>query len=212
MFVDEVTMELYAGSGGDGCTSFRREKFIPLGGPNGGNGGKGADIIFKADEGLRTLIDLRYQKKIKGKNGNNGEGKAMNGANSMDVKPLNHFRFWCQKVLPLVYDDSLSYYEVLCKVVNYINNLIDTNNQIIEYVDELKAELKVVQDWIDNFDTSYAESIIREYLATMIFVEISDAGYFVYYIPESWDDITFNTTGLDITIPDTDYGRLVLSY
>lgn len=136
----------------------------------------------------------------------------MNGANSMDVKPLNHFRFWCQKVLPLVYDDSLSYYEVLCKVVNYINNLIDTNNQIIEYVDELKAELKVVQDWIDNFDTSYAESIIREYLATMIFVEISDAGYIVYYIPERWDDITFNTTGLDITIPDTDYGRLVLSY
>ena len=136
----------------------------------------------------------------------------MNGTNSMDVKPLNHFRFWCQKVLPLVYDDSLSYYEVLCKVVNYINNLIDTNNQIIEYVDELKAELKVVQDWIDNVDTSYAESIIREYLATMIFVEISDAGYFVYYIPERWDDITFNTTGLDITIPDTDYGRLVLSY
>lgn len=136
----------------------------------------------------------------------------MNGANSMNVKPLNHFRFWCQKVLPLVYDDSLSYYEVLCKVVNYINNLIGTSNQIIEYVDELKAELKVVQDWIDNFDTSYAESIIREYLATMIFVEISDAGYFVYYIPESWDDITFNTTGLDITIPDTDYGRLVLSY
>ena len=136
----------------------------------------------------------------------------MNGANSMGVKPLNHFRFWCQKVLPLVYDDSLSYYEVLCKVVNYINNLIDTNNQIIEYVDELKAELQQVQEWIDNFDTSYAESIIREYLATMIFVEISDAGYFVYYIPESWDDITFNTTGLDITIPDTDYGRLVLSY
>ena len=136
----------------------------------------------------------------------------MNGANSMDIKPLHHFRFWCQKVLPLVYDDSLSYYELLCKVVNYINNLIATNNQIIEYVDELKAELKVVQDWIDNFDTSYAESIIREYLATMIFVEISDAGYFVYYIPESWDDITFNTTGLDITIPDTDYGRLVLSY
>lgn len=136
----------------------------------------------------------------------------MNGANSMDIKPLHHFRFWCQKVLPLVYDDSLSYYEVLCKVVNYINNLIATNNQIIEYVDELKAELQQVQEWIDNFDTSYAESIIREYLATMIFVRISDAGYFVYYIPESWDDITFNTTGLDITIPDTDYGRLVLSY
>ena len=144
----------------------------------------------------------------------------MNGANSMDVKPLNHFRFWCQKVLPLVYDDSLSYYEVLCKVVNYINNLIDTNNQIIEYVDELKAELKVVQDWIDNFDTSFAESIIREYLATMIFVEISDAGYFIYYIPENWNDVSFNTTGLDISneelsdnghVANYEYGRLVLS-
>lgn len=144
----------------------------------------------------------------------------MNGANSMDVKPLHHFRFWCQKVLPLVYDDSLSYYEVLCKVVNYINNLIDTNNQIIEYVDELKAELQQVQEWIDNFDTSFAESIIREYLATMIFVEISDAGYFIYYIPESWNDVSFNTTGLDISneelsdnghVANYEYGRLVLS-
>lgn len=136
----------------------------------------------------------------------------MNGANSMNIKPLHHFRFWCQKVLPLVYDDSLSYYEVLCKVVHYINNLIDTSNEIIQYVDELKDELKLVQDWIDNFDTSYAEQIIREYLVTMIFVEISDAGYFMYYIPENWDDITFNTTGLDISLSDYDYGRLVLSY
>ena len=144
----------------------------------------------------------------------------MNGTNSMDVKPLHHFRFWCQKVLPLVYDDSLSYYEVLCKVVNYINNLIGTNNEIIKYVDELKAELKVVQDWIDNFDTSFAESIIREYLATMIFVEISDAGYFIYYIPESWNDVSFNTTGLDISneelsdnghVANYEYGRLVIS-
>ena len=144
----------------------------------------------------------------------------MNGTNSMGVKPLHHFRFWCQKVLPLVYDDSLSYYEVLCKVVNYINNLIGTNNEIIKYVDELKAELKVVQDWIDNFDTSFAESIIREYLATMIFVEISDAGYFIYYIPENWNDVSFNTTGLDISneelsdnghVANYEYGRLVLS-
>ena len=144
----------------------------------------------------------------------------MNDTNSMDVKPLHHFRFWCQKVLPLVYDDSLSYYEVLCKVVNYINNLIGTNNEIIKYVDELKAELKVVQDWIDNFDTSFAESIIREYLATMIFVEISDTGYIIYYVPESWNDITFNTTGLDIQneqladnghVANYEYGRLVLS-
>ena len=136
----------------------------------------------------------------------------MNETNSMDVKPLHHFRFWCQKVLPLVYDDSLSYYEVLCKVVNYINNLIGTNNEIIEYVDELKAELQQVQEWIDNFDTSYAESIIREYLATMIFVEISDSGYFIYFIPDSWKDITFNTTGWDIGYLEHDFGHLVLSY
>ena len=125
---------------------------------------------------------------------------------------LPYFRFWCYKVIPLVYDNSLSYYEVLCKVVKYINELIESDKEIVEEVDKLKEELQVVQDWIDNFDTSFAESIIREYLATMIFVEISDAGYFIYYIPESWDDITFNTTGLDISIPDYEYGRLVLSY
>ena len=128
------------------------------------------------------------------------------------IRPLKHFRFWCQKVIPLVYDDSLSYYEVLCKVVHYINKIIDTSNEIIENVDQLKEELKVVQDWINNFDTSYLEEIVREYIATMIFVEISDSGYFIYYIPESWDDITFNTTGLDIDYLDHDFGHLVLSY
>ena len=128
------------------------------------------------------------------------------------IRPLKHFHFWCQKVLPLVYDDSLSYYEVLCKVVAYINKLIDTSNDIIENVEELSEDLKVVQEWINNFDSEFAREIIEKHLATMIFVEISDAGYFVYYIPDSWDDITFNTTGLDVTIDNYDYGRLVLSY
>lgn len=85
MFVDEVTMTIEAGTGGNGCMAYRREACVPMGGPFGGNGGKGSDIIFKADSGLKTLIDLKYQKKIKGKNGNNGEGKAMNGAGSDDV-------------------------------------------------------------------------------------------------------------------------------
>ena len=84
MFVDEVTMEVEAGRGGDGCMAFLREKFVPMGGPNGGNGGKGADIIFKADEGLKTLLDLRYQKKIKGEPGENGEGKNKNGSYATD--------------------------------------------------------------------------------------------------------------------------------
>lgn len=85
MFVDEVSVKLIAGKGGDGCTAFRREKYIAMGGPNGGNGGKGADIIFVADESLRTLIDLKMQKIIKGSKGNNGKGSDRNGANAENV-------------------------------------------------------------------------------------------------------------------------------
>lgn len=125
---------------------------------------------------------------------------------------LKHFKFWCQKILPLVYDDSLSYYEVLCKVVDYINKLIDDENSAIGQIAELKKELEVIQKWIADFNTSFVEEIIKKYLATMIFIEISDSGYIVYYIPECWEDIQFETTGLDVEIPNTDYGRLVLSY
>ena len=125
------------------------------------------------------------------------------------VAPL---RFWCQKVLPLVYDDSLSYYELLCKVVDYINNLIETDNDIISDMDSMKSDLAVVKDFVDNFDTSYAEQVLRETIATMIFVEITDAGYIVYNIPDSWSDIQFNTTGLDIELElQQNYGHLVLS-
>ncbi len=131
----------------------------------------------------------------------------------VNYNELKHFKFWCQKVLPLVYDDSLSYYEVLCKVVDYINKMIDDEKTIIAQIDELRKELEIVQKWIDDFDTSFAEEIIKKYLATMIFVEISDSGYIVYYIPERWSDITFNTTGLDIELPmQPNYGHLVLSY
>ena len=125
---------------------------------------------------------------------------------------LPHFRFWCQKVLPLVYDNSLSYYEVLCKVVDYINKLIEQDKIFGAEIEGLKQDLATVKTWIDNFNTGYAEQIIRKYIATMIFVEINDDGYIVYYIPQNWRDITFNTTGLDIDIPDREYGRLVLSY
>lgn len=125
---------------------------------------------------------------------------------------LKHFHFWCQKVLPLVYDDSLSYYEVLCKVVKYINALIDQDKIFADEIADLRKDLDQVQYWIDHFDTTFAEKIIREHLATMIFVEISDAGYIVYYIPDSWDEIQFNTTDLDIFITGYDYGHLVLSY
>ncbi len=85
MFVDEVSIKLIAGSGGDGCTAFRREKYVEFGGPFGGNGGRGSDIIFKVDEGLRTLVDLRYNKIIKGQRGENGMGKNKNGKGAKDI-------------------------------------------------------------------------------------------------------------------------------
>ncbi len=85
MFIDEVLLKVEAGKGGDGCSSFRHEKFIEMGGPDGGNGGKGGDIIFVADEGLKTLIDLRYMKHVKGNKGENGKGANKTGAMGEDV-------------------------------------------------------------------------------------------------------------------------------
>ena len=75
MFTDEVIVELYAGDGGNGCMAFRREKFVPMGGPFGGNGGRGSNIIFKVDEGLNTLVDLRYNRIIRGKKEQMVKGK-----------------------------------------------------------------------------------------------------------------------------------------
>ena len=85
MFVDEVNIQVTAGCGGDGCMAFRREKYIPMGGPYGGNGGRGGDVIFVADSGLKTLIDLKYQRHIKGNSGENGEGKNKNGKSATDT-------------------------------------------------------------------------------------------------------------------------------
>ncbi|MGM9834311.1 MAG: GTPase ObgE [Bacilli bacterium] len=85
MFVDNIVIKLIAGKGGDGCTSFRREKCLPMGGPNGGSGGHGSDIVFVVDKGLKTLVDLRYMRKITGDKGVNGKGSNRNGANAADV-------------------------------------------------------------------------------------------------------------------------------
>lgn len=147
---------------------------------------------------------------------------------------LSTFKFWCYKVLPLVYDDSLSYYEVLCKVVNYINNLIDQDKifgdeltklkeelgdeltKLKENLDgeltKLKEDLAIVQEWIDNYDTTYVKNLVEKFIANMIYVDISDSGYIIYHVPESWNDIKFYTTGLNITVPtENEYGHLVLS-
>ena len=84
-FLDEAKVYIRSGDGGNGCVSFRREKFIEFGGPNGGDGGKGGDVVAQAVEGLNTLIDYRYQQHFKAKNGRAGMGKDRHGANGADI-------------------------------------------------------------------------------------------------------------------------------
>ena len=133
---------------------------------------------------------------------------------------VSTLKYWCYKVLPLVYDDSLSYYELLCKVVSKLNELIEKYASFDDVVAEIQSAIDELQKQIDAFDTTYIEKLIKDKLANMIYVGISDAGYIIYYIPESWNDVSFNTTGLDISneelannghIANYEYGRLVLS-
>jgi GTPase len=84
-FLDEAKVYIRSGDGGNGCVSFRREKFIEFGGPNGGDGGRGGDVIAQAVEGLNTLIDYRYQQHFRAKNGRGGMGKDRHGANADDI-------------------------------------------------------------------------------------------------------------------------------
>ena len=84
-FVDEVSITVQAGDGGNGCASFRREKFIPLGGPDGGDGGRGGSVWLVADEGLNTLVDFRHQRHFKAQRGQNGMGAQMYGRGGEDT-------------------------------------------------------------------------------------------------------------------------------
>ena len=84
-FVDEARIHVKAGDGGNGCVSFRRERFIPRGGPNGGDGGKGGDVILQADTQLSTLLDLTYPKPFRAQKGQHGKGKDQTGKNGEDL-------------------------------------------------------------------------------------------------------------------------------
>ncbi|MBX6740854.1 MAG: GTPase ObgE, partial [Acetobacteraceae bacterium] len=84
-FLDEAKVWVKAGDGGDGVVAFRREKFLEFGGPDGGNGGKGGDVVVEAVEGLNTLIDYRYAQHFKARKGGNGAGANRTGAGSDDV-------------------------------------------------------------------------------------------------------------------------------
>lgn len=98
-FVDEAIIKIYAGNGGNGCASFRREKFIPLGGPNGGDGGDGGSIYLATDASLNTLVDFRYRRLFRAKNGQKGMGSKCTGKSGDDI-------VIAVPVGTLVYDDE----------------------------------------------------------------------------------------------------------
>ncbi|GHP15084.1 GTPase Obg [Lentilactobacillus fungorum] len=85
MFVDQVKIDVKAGNGGNGMVAFRREKYVPNGGPAGGDGGRGGNVIFKVDSGMNTLMDFRYHRKFKAKNGGGGANKSMTGKSADDL-------------------------------------------------------------------------------------------------------------------------------
>jgi len=84
-FVDEVSIEVASGDGGDGCVHFRREKFVPYGGPDGGDGGRGGDVVIVADRNLGTLLDYRYRREVRAPGGGHGGGSRRTGADGEDV-------------------------------------------------------------------------------------------------------------------------------
>ena len=84
-FVDEAKIEVFAGKGGNGVASFRREKFIPKGGPDGGDGGRGGDIVFVVDDGLNTLTDYRHRRKFAAQPGEEGGKRNCHGKNGEDL-------------------------------------------------------------------------------------------------------------------------------
>jgi len=85
VFVDQARIYVKGGDGGNGVVAFRREKYVPQGGPSGGDGGRGANVVFQAEQGLRTLMDFRYRRHYKGERGQHGQGKNMHGAGASDL-------------------------------------------------------------------------------------------------------------------------------
>lgn len=131
------------------------------------------------------------------------------------MERLTQFRFWCQKVLPLVYDNSLSYYEVLCKLTEHINEMVEGVEIAIESVQDLAVDVEEIEKELEKISEGNFEFIYQIVANAIknVFFGLTMNGYFVAYIPESWDDITFETTGWDVDIPShPEYGHLVLSY
>src|SRR6056300_897667 len=84
-FVDEATIEVTAGKGGNGCVSFRREKYVARGGPDGGDGGDGGSVIMEADDALNTMVDYRFQRNYRAESGESGRGRNCTGKSGEDL-------------------------------------------------------------------------------------------------------------------------------
>lgn len=143
---------------------------------------------------------------------------------NLEPQAIMPLRFWCQKILPAVYDDSLSYYEAICKLADKVNEIVEIFNseendltELEDAIQDLQDEFKKfkehgfddyyqqqVEDWInDNMEYIYTHTIKQVYFG------LNEQGYFVAYIPESWRDIVFDT-GMEYAL-DT-YGRLILRW
>lgn len=162
----------------------------------------------------------------------------------IDLRP---FKAWCIQILPSIFDESMSYYEVLCKVIKILNNSLEdinilkgelentnsvldtfkaetqnqfdtlkeeTQNKVDEFREQVENQFEELVNgtWIQG-TIPYLEELLKQYIPVAIFFEINNDGYFVANIPETWDEIQFNTTGYDYPeINSVGYGHLVMSY
>lgn len=113
---------------------------------------------------------------------------------------------------PIVYTDNMTLIDRVLLIEKKLKEYTGEDNNTEEEIEELKKQIAEIEKTLENFDSVEIKNLVEKYLATMIFMEISDAGYIIYNIPERWDEIIFNTQGVDINIKDTEYGRLILSY
>lgn len=140
----------------------------------------------------------------------------------IDLAPL---RALCCQLLPTIFDDTMSYYEVLCKVKEILNDVIvdvgvlETNYQVTlddisKFKDEVNKTIESMQtgEWLEG-NVAFLEALLKQYIPVAIFFGLTTNGYFVANIPESWDMIEFGTTGLDTTSTiQPEFGHLVLEY